>query len=259
MQKFRDLLSAIGSFAAYRRFLQEDTSKAVRYVIFLVVVLSMFTGLRYFLILQTSKDVLVRRIENDVPPFTLTKEGLEVEGNHPHIIDFDQSVLIFDEEGHLSAEVLEPYEIGLYLGSDGMQLRANNRLYNKTYYQDLRFLQVDRERLKLFADRLMLLSFILFLVVVLFRVLGKMIGLFLAALFFWAIARVKNHRMAYEDCFRVSAYAITLPTIVVTLIELMPDRMAAISPVVYYGLFGFYALKIIETIDEPFVNNGTGD
>jgi hypothetical protein len=219
----------------------------------------MFTGLRYFLILQTSKDVLVRRIENDVPPFTLTKDGLVVEGDHPHIIDFDQSALIFDEEGQLSAEVLEPYSFGLYLGADGMQLRANDRLYNKTYYRDLHFLQVNRERLKLFADRLMFLSFVFFLVTVVFRVLGKMIGLFIAALFFFAIARAKRHKLSYQEAFRLSAYAITAPTIVVSLIELMPDRMAAVSPMLYYGIFGFYALRILDAIHEPFVNNEMGD
>lgn len=96
--------------------LQEPLHKAFIYMLLFITFLSVLTGSYVGFKQKSEIDSVVADYEAGIiPPFTISKDGLWVEGNEPVIIDNIRIPIVLDDEGALDINDILTYDKAIFL------------------------------------------------------------------------------------------------------------------------------------------------
>ncbi|NTV89974.1 MAG: DUF1189 domain-containing protein, partial [Clostridiales bacterium] len=234
---FNRIFYSIAGFKYYKVFPSQSTGKAVVYLLLLALIVgaaSLVLPLVYF---NTAIDEMTLQYDSKVPDFTFSNGELKVSGSMPIKMDGGSMTIIIDTSSD-DDSILDNYDSAMLI----TKTRMIQKSYEKkqvTNFSMIPGLNTDKAKVKQLLPLLKWFSVLIGVFGLIFFVAGKYISVFIAACLGAIIARALGLILPFRDLFVMSAYAVTLPLIVCTLIGFLPVTIPYLW-VLYYLIAGVY-------------------
>lgn len=253
MNIFQQFIKSLYSPATIAKFRAAKMGRTILYVFLLMLIASipMFIALSISIsAFFSSGDQLI----DEVPDFNIEDGVLESDQEEPYVNDQDDMTLVFDSSGEVSPADVEDYgnviallEREIIFVSDGIAERVS--------YADFG-IDVSKQEFESFYDTLSDLSILIITIVLagfyLFNTALKFIGIFALSLIALLWKRKKADQLTYKHCWILSAYTVTLPTIILAAFELIGFPLPfPISFVVYWTIAVIMINKVLNEVPAP--------
>lgn len=264
MQKiniFSQLYRSIIDIKSYSYCLKADIGRAFLYLLILTLTLGSLTSLYYSI--ETNKVIDEGKIlyEQELPDFSLTREGISVDAPMPIIIkdESENALYVIDTTQLPDKGLLDGYDQGVIVGRTKIIHKEN---IIETHEYDISSVtkitgDINKERIKrIFNYRWVVFVAIFFFYGMYYYGVKLFIMLFVALLGLIANKVVKTS-VKYGSLYKLSAYAVTLPALLSVILlytKISIPLWTLFYPViaaVYIGL----GLQQIKTTED----NGTGE
>lgn len=234
---FPKIYHSVAGFSKYRYFIRQRPGKAVVYLLLLSLILGAFSLIPIVLEYNKAINEFIAGFDKSIPNFTFENGKLSVEGTMPIIFGEGSSTLIIDTSSQADESILNNYDTAVLLTSDRMiqKTYANKQVTNFSLMQGVK---LDRESIKNVLPIMKSLSIFIVIFGVIFIICGKFISALIVSLAGLIINAATGTGLPYRDVFKISAYSLTLPLFIGTLINLSG------VPVPFLSLF-FYLIAVV--------------
>lgn len=201
----------------------QGIGKTIRYIFFLMFIATLITYWTFSFHISHYINETKTFISNETPDFTIFEGHLSpVTYHQPAIIDENNYLLIFDPNKDVKIEEITRKQFALALYKNQALLTFNYTTHSFPYAL-IETKKVSKEDLLLFLQKLqgllpILIPF-LFLIMFIFFTALKFIGISFLALCGLVIIRWMKRVVNYRQMWRISAYCVTLPTILFSFIK----------------------------------------
>lgn len=238
---------SIKGFDYYRYFIMQKTGKAVIYLL----LLGLIAGLAGIIqpVSESNKMInqMIGGIESTIPDFTFENGKLDVKANMPLIIGEGSGMtIIIDTSGATNESVLNSYDNVLLILRDKM-IQKNYANQQVTDFSVLQGFKLDRSDVKNMLPLIKWFMLLLFIILPPFIIAGRFLSALFISIFGLIINSVKNANLPYRDIFAISAYSLTLPLIICTLLDFAGIPFL-LSTLVYYLISAIYIWGAIGSI-----------
>lgn len=220
MNIFQQFFKSLYSPATIAKFRMAKIGRTILYVFLLMLIAS----IPMLVSLTVSMNALFQagdRYIEEMPEFTVTDGTLESDMDEPFINDEEDMTLIFDSTGELSASDVEGYGNVVALLEREM-IFVTGGAADRISYQEFG-VNVSKQEIENFYNTLDDLSFLIIAIVLagfyLFNTALKFIGIFALSVIALLLKRKTADHLTYKHLWVLSAYAVTLPTILIELLE----------------------------------------
>jgi hypothetical protein len=229
---FPKIFHSMAGFGRYKYFIKQRPGKAVVYLLLLTLILGAVSLIPALLDFNKTISEFIVGFDNSVPNFTFENGKLTVEGKMPIIIGEGSSTLIIDTSGQTDESLLDEYDTAVLITSDRMiqKTYANKQVTNFSLMQGVRF---NRESVKRVLPILKSLSVLILIFGAIFFICAKFISALFVSLIGLIINAVTGTGLPYRDVFKISAYSLTLPLFIGTLINLAGVNVPFLSLIFY--------------------------
>lgn len=242
MDFFRRFFWSIMRPAAYRGFAYQSTGKALGYLAWLVLLISIPTFIYIYIDMSPGTTKLANQIRHSWPDFTLTRGRLEVNAPMPVIIDNgDGSLTIIDTRGRDYPSIVQTYPSANYVITQDHIFQRRGDQSRVIDFMSLKFLTFTKETLIFCMDHFAWLAGVTIIAAFPLLYIFKLLEAALAALFMLLLGLIIGTHLEYSHFFRISIYALTIPLIAQGL-------QKALLPNYHYPGILFYSLFVIYLI-----------
>ena len=243
---FQKIFHSVAGFDKYRYFLRQRPGKAVVYLLLLSLILGALSLIPVVFDYNKTVSEFIVGFDESVPNFTFENGKLSVEGDMPIIFGEGSSTLIIDTSGQADESILNDYDTAVLITSDRMiqKTYANKQVTNFSLMQGVNF---DRESVKRVLPILKSLSIFIIIFGVIFFICAKFFSALIVSLIGLIINAAAGANLPYRDIFKISAYSLTLPLFIGTLINLSGVNVPFLS-LVFYVIAIVYVWGAVSTI-----------
>lgn len=222
MNIFKQLLVSLYSPKDIATFQHQGIGKTIFYV-FLLVLISVLPSFYYF---NTSMaegfETIKETVENDFPSFTIENGELISDETAPVTINKGSLTFIFDSTGTITKHAVTSSDNTIaFLKNEWVYSTAGQSqsfaytMMGISTLTDENMIEVLSSMESMLPVMIPLIDFIIYL----FSSAMKFIEVSVLALFGLMLQRMVDKTMEYRHLWRLSAYAVTLPTIFFTIME----------------------------------------
>lgn len=219
MGLFQKIYYSAAGFGKYRSFIAEKPGRAVVYLLLLSLMLGALSLVTPVVDFNGAISEFMLNFDNEVPNFTFAGGKLAVEGDMPIILGEGGSTVIIDTSGQTDESILDDYDNAILITADRMIQKsyANKQVTNFSLMQGIAF---DRDDVKRALPLVKLATVFIVIFGLIFFICAKFISALIVSLAGLIINAVMGTRLLYADVFKISAYSLTLPMFIGTLIAL---------------------------------------
>lgn len=245
---FTKLYKSITDTNFYRNFLDEPLKRAITYLLGVTLIFGSISMVRTIYDLNLNMNQTIDFFDKKVPDFKLENGELTVKGRMPLIIDEKNGdITIIDTTGRTNESVLDKYEKGTFVSKDKIVRKESELQKREYYFSAAKEVTVTKNNVRGLVP---LLKWI-YVITVLFGLLGFFISKLLNALFLSIIVaitfKVSSIGLTFKDVYKLSLYALTLPIIISTILDIIPVYVPYFW-ILYYGIALYYLWKAIDNI-----------
>ncbi|MDQ0299713.1 hypothetical protein J2S78_002133 [Salibacterium salarium] len=233
------------------RFRFKGIGKTIGYIFFLMFIASIPAAIILTNTIWTGVNQLETALNHDkMPDFEINDEGLQSENEDVHLsLEGEQGeIIIFDTAGQTTNNELQQNEKVTAFLQEELVFKNNGETQTFPYEQIGGF-NVSKEDLNSYISAVDGLLLLVVPVVLLFMYLLstalKFIGIFSLSVFGLLIKKASPIPLSYRQLWILSAHAVTLPTIAITLLNLLPFQIPWSFSI--YWLIAFIWLYLIFT------------
>ena len=229
---------------------QEKTAKSVKYLVILMAVIGSIIMIKADFKMYYGLDKFTTTLKNDYPDFELKDGYLFCQGDMPFIIQDKDAIIIFDTTGKTDASVLNGYSSGALITESTLVYKKNNvesRTYNLSEAKMFNFTRTGR--IGIIHNWTIPALIFVFLFGVFFIFLWKMTGVFFLSLIALVLSKILSVDLDFQTLFKISIYAIVVPTIIDSGLDLAGVNIPHFW-VVYYAIAIFYLWRFIKVPKE---------
>lgn len=237
---FRRIFYSITSFDKYRYFLRQSTGKAVVYLLLLSLFLGVIITVQYGIEYNRIIDGVISNMSGKIPDFELANGKLSVNGRMPIIIGGAASPIIIDTSPNADEKILNQYDTAILITSDKI-IQKNFASRNVTDLSQLQGFVLNRKSVEEALPLMKPLGNIIIVFIGIFFVCGKFISALIVSLLGLMVNSARNTRLTYNNIFKISVYAMTLPLFIGTVLDLA-------APVFPYKWLLFYAIAFVYVV-----------
>ncbi len=243
---FYKIYYSIAGFRYYKFFPMQKTGKAVVYLLLLTLLLGAASLVMPIFVFNTAIDEMTLKYDEEVPEFSFSNGELQVEGKMPIFINGGTMTMIIDTTSD-DDSVLDNYDAAILIS----KTRMIQKTYEKkqiTNFSMLPGLSTNKAAVKNMLPLLKWLSIFIAVFGLIFFVIGKFISALIIASIGMIISRIMGLTLVFRDLFVLSAYAMTLPLILGTLLGFLPMAISFLW-MPFYIIAGVYlagALSVIK-------------
>lgn len=221
MNFFLKIYYSITSFEKYRYFLRQSTGKAVLYLLLLALVLGMVTFTNVIIEFNSIIDEFTEVFDTTLPDFKLENGKLEVYSSMPVIIENEGIPIVIDTSPDAEERILSQYDSVLLITSDKI---IQKYYVNKsvTDLSNFRGFVLTKDDMQQALPLIKPISIFIFIFGGIFFILGKFISALLVSLAGMAINSSMKLNLSYRSIFKICVYAMTLPLLLCTVLDLVP-------------------------------------
>lgn len=234
---FQKIYYSVAGFGQYKSFIREKPGRAVVYLLLLGLIMGVFSLVTPMLDYNRAISEFMLDFDKKVPDFTFGNGKLTVEGNMPIILGEGSSTVIIDTSGRTDESILDDYDNAILITSDRMIQKnyANKQVTSFSLIQGIGF---DREDLRRALPIVKIMTVFIAIFGLIFFICAKYISALVVSLAGLIINAATGTGLTYADVFKISAYSLTLPVLIGTMIDLSG------VPVPYLTVI-FYVVAIV--------------
>ena len=203
---------AIGNLGFYREAVAHKAGRVLLYVVTMMLVLATLNIMKASPQVKTLGDFLAFTADN-MPPFRLEGGVLRAEGHQPHTIFAAPGLLlVIDTTGSTDEHVLDPHQQGMWIGSDKMVFKSESTSQTLRF-SDFERVTLDNRTLQGMIARYRMLVAGMAAVYLILAPAFKLTGTVVLAILGLIPARIFGRNLGFAEVWKVSAYAVTGPTV----------------------------------------------
>jgi len=227
MSFFKRILHAIKDFERYQDFALEDKSVAIRYIMKLVLILTIVISICFMISVAQMVKKGINYFRNDFPNLYFSNNELTIESNEPIIHELDKynnGIIVFDTSSTNEEidykEKIELYENSIVFSKDSVTLKnvKGTNTYSYSSISDLygigNFNKQDIESLltnkNVYTFYLSLFIILLIYTYVVY-IITTMLDAVMLAIFGFMSSRISRVPLKFSVIYKMSLYALTLP------------------------------------------------
>jgi hypothetical protein len=253
MNILQQFFFSLFSFKRIAMFRFQGIGKTIGYVFFLMLLVTIPTGIIFGLDLNKAVKEIHYAVDKKLPDFTFEEASIVSEEKLPVFYEGEDLAIIFDASGELTPADLRrkknsiaflKYEAFLYY--NGVERTFSYELLKNTAFSKADFVNF----LAQLKSLLLIVIPVLFLILYLFSTALKFIGISFLA-FVGLLIKVKfRDKLTYKHLWVLSAYAVTLPTILFTFLDVIHVTIS-FSVFLYWGCAIFVLYLIMKKTPVP--------
>lgn len=258
MNLISQFVNSLGKFQAYKYFVKQSLGKAFLYLFLVSILLGGIGGIKFLSDFNSGINEVVQDFQSGVPDFQLKNGELEVNADMPYMIEDDQNgVVIIDTTGTNDETILNDYENGIFISKHGVVNKENMFKTTKFDFSSLQGITITKEKVVNWLPYLKWLSVLIIVFGFIFYFIGKLISVLIVSVCGIAIQSILKHKIGFKNLYKLAIYAMTLPILVNTIIDLTGLSIPYFT-LIYYGIALLYlwmaikALKTDFTVPESF-------
>jgi len=221
----KSFYKSLYDFKYYAELHKQKIWKGFLYLSILSIILGIIIYLPIGKANVAEYDRLYNIFENNSPEFTITKDGMKVEGKSPYTI-YDEAnkglLIIIDDTGTIDEYAYDEYA--------SLFLILKDRIYIKSYVYDdsvtydyifsiLPDTTIDKPMLLSYFSLLKKTNFFFMILLVLFFLITVQLGALVIGMFSRVITIFnKKTNMPLKEAYSISCYASTLPLLLISVI-----------------------------------------
>ncbi|MFC5713389.1 DUF1189 domain-containing protein [Thalassorhabdus alkalitolerans] len=220
--------------------------KAISYIFFLMFITSIPAGITFTSSMLTLTSQVDSALHEDLPDFELRNGILHADQEEPLYIEDNGDTIIFDATGTVSREDIDT-EPAIALLREEVVVIEDGTIESFSYGQAANLHLTKDEIISLMdtvSGLLPILIPVFLLGLYLFVTAMKFIGIFSLSLFGLLLRRKVAIRLPYRNIWIMSAYAVTLPTLVLAIIDAagiaLPFSFTVYWAIAFIMLFAAY-------------------
>jgi len=201
--------------AAYRGFASQGTNEALRYLACLVLLVSIPTFLYIYIDMSAGVQKLAEQIKTGWPDFKLAQGQLRVYSVMPMVINNgDGSLTVIDTTGRAYSTILHDYPTASYIITRDQIFQRRTGQARVVDFKMTRQITFTKQTLVYCLDHFTWLGVLMIIFGFPFLYLFKILEAAAAAVVALLVGMAARARLNYEQAFRISLYALTVPFIV---------------------------------------------
>ncbi|WP_416149358.1 DUF1189 domain-containing protein [Salipaludibacillus sp. HK11] len=249
MNIFQQLIKSLHSPETISKFRFQKIGKTILYVFFLMLVVSIpmaiFIGINVTNIFNDVEGDVI----DSIPDFSIENGVLHSDIDEPMIIEDGDTTIIFDSTGEYRLEDAYQYDSALLLLEREAAFIAGGTP-DTISYQEFG-VNISKDQLNNFVNTVgdllpLIISFIILLVYI-FTTGMKFIGILVLSVITLLLKRNKAEQLSYRQGWVLSAYVVTLPTILFAIIDLIGINIP-FSLAIYWIIATFMMISVLKYV-----------
>lgn len=228
----------------------ESLSNSMRYLLIFVILIGSMIMIKVDIKLYSGIKDFSTTLATDFPDFELKDGKFYCQGKMPFIKKSGNDIFIIDTTGNTSEKVLEGYKSGCIISESTIIYKKSSvetRSYN---LNDVRNFNFTKSQLIGIINNYsipgLILVFIFGLVII---YIGKLCGVFVLSVISLIINKISNTGLDYQNLFKISIYAIILPTIISVSLDLISIEIPYFW-IIYYLIAIYFQVKYMKRYKE---------
>lgn len=249
MNFFTQLFKSIFDFNSYKYFVKLKTSQSMAYLLLITLIFGTLSVIKPIYGFNMNVQEIDDVFKNKVSDFTFQNGKLNVHGEMPVIAKEKHNVIIIDTSGHTDRSIVDGYKTAVFISKDAIVKKDNNEYIDVDFDklpQGINFSKSDIKDLILPIKWINVFMILGGLIVYFF---GKIISALMISFAATIITAVKNVELSFDKLFKLSIYALTLPSILKIVVE-VSGKYISFFTFVYYTIAFIYVGKAISLIKE---------
>lgn len=246
MNFVNQLWKSISNFQFYRSLHNMSAGKAFLYLTKITIIFGVISLIRPVVGFDRGVDLAREYFLENIPEFVFEDGELNITSEQPFIWEDDEANLIIamDTSGQIDPDILNDFRDGFFITKNHFIVKRNGiekREFDLSQLEGVRFTKEDVGEWIPYAKWAN--GFI-----VIFGLIGFLIGKLWSALLIALLGlMICSGKYQFADLYKISIYALTLPIIIKTAMQLVGTPIPWFGAI-YYGIAGFYMWKAVDTI-----------
>ncbi|WP_096201271.1 DUF1189 domain-containing protein [Bacillus sp. FJAT-45350] len=224
MNIFKQFYRSLFSPKDIALFRFQGIGKTILYIFVLMAIVSIPAGVSLALSLSNGVQQFHQAIESDIPDFEFTNGVLTSEIDEPFIEELDGVIFVLDPTDTVSSDELLAYNNGLALTSRDAYLITDG-IIEQIRYRDFGNINMTKTEIEALiaglSSMMPVIITLLLLVLYIFTTGMKFIGVTVLGVIGLIIRSKLGVKLTYKQLWVLSAYAVTLPTTIFALLDLL--------------------------------------
>lgn len=245
------------NFDAYKDFIKEGLGKSILYIFIVSLIFSTFANLTLTNLITNATTEIQEVISKRIPDFYIKDGKFQLDSNEPVIYESGNDMTyILDTSGKSTVSSLDKYESAFLIDSNNITFKYGTSTIDflpMSIFPDLTKEALLSE-ISLTTDIYVILIFLLGPIL---SFIGKLLSVFIIiGPITYLINRIFNTKLDYLKSCTIGFYAITLPMLIKTLLNIAGINLLGFS-LVYYTtafLYSGFALSNIRNSEKPNIN-----
>lgn len=245
------------NFNAYKDFIKEGLGKSILYIFIVSLVFSTFANFTLTNLITNGATEIKEVISKRIPDFNIKDGKFQLDSNEPVIYEAGNDLTyILDTTGKITTSSLDKYESAFLIDSNNITFKYGTNIIN--FLPISIFPDLTKEALLSEIDLTVNIYVVLiFLLGPIFSFIGKLLSVFvIIGPITYLINRIFDTKLDYFKSCTIGFYAITLPLLIKTLLNVAGINLLGFS-LVYYStafLYSGFALSNIKNSEKPNIN-----
>lgn len=192
-------------------------------------------------------DQAVSKLNSEYSNFEVKNGKFIYYGEMPVLKVEDDIAVVIDTTGTTDETTLKRYSAGVFINENKVIFKKNEfdkRIYDLEDFKDTDFTKKDLvDGIKSVKIPFIIICFILG---VIFIYILKLIGILFVTIIGLIFNRTSNRKLKYVDIFKISIYAVVLPSIIKVIITSAELQIPFFFSI-YYLITGFYILRYLKS------------
>lgn len=209
-------------FSAYKEFLVQGFGKALLYIFLVTIIFSTITNVNRINQFLAETSDMQTELTKHTPEFELKNGLLSVDSAEPIYYRKDGFVLIVDTTGKTNKSIADTYEDVVYIDSNEFILKQNYKTVQGMNFSDVPELNITKKTIQnLLALSKIFIPIILLILDPIISFISNLIsGCLILAPISLTICSFMNVKLNYRKTCILSFYAMTMPLLLQTLLDI---------------------------------------
>ena len=245
-------------FAAYKEFLVQGLGKSILYIFLVTLIFSTLSNIKIIDKFSSELSRMETIFIHNAPNFELKNGTFSIDSNEPIYYKYDGLQLIIDTSGKTSKSVLDAYSDGIYINSNELILRQKYTTLQTLKFSNIPELNLTKMDIQndISKSKIIFPVIILLFVPIIAFILNLISGFLIIGPLSLTISAVMGVKFKYSEVCILSFYAMTLPLLLESLLNISGIAVPEFY-IVFYGVSLIYcglAINKIKNIDKSTLN-----
>lgn len=244
---------SFGNFEVYNVYIKQSIGSAILYLLAICILFSLIFSTYFGITFSSKINTLNEEIEKNIPNFSITDGILTVDSTKPIIFGDKSGYFVIDTTGSTKTNELLNYEKAFLIDSTSIHVISNSTIQSINFADMNEFNGINKGSITTIVNKIKVLVIILvfiFYPIFLFLI-NLLLGLTITPLMGLIINVIAETKLNYADLIRISIYALTVPILLMIVINCLGLALPfIIKSAIYLLITGVYMYLGMRSLDD---------